>query len=174
MKAKIIHLYEVIAGALLSLLGFGACTPGSNPDEPQKQNPYEEGLAEYGMPHARYIVRGSVSSEESGEPIPGIKAIVRYGVRSDGEIYYQVGVEAQTDENGKVETSYTDFPADKIEVVLEDVDGEKNGGLFQRDTLREDRLFIEKTGKPSGGWYEGEFTVSFDALLKQEAPQEEE
>ena len=165
MKARITHLYEIIAGAILGLLGFGGC------DKPGKIFDYP--APEYGMPHANYIIRGSVHSEESGDPIPGIKAIVRYGIRSDGEIPYGIGAEARTDESGKVETSYTEFPADKIEVVLEDVDGEKNGGLFQRDTLREDRLTIEQTAKPSGAWFEGEFTVTFDAKLKKEVPPED-
>jgi putative lipoprotein (rSAM/lipoprotein system) len=163
MKAKVKHLYEIIAGAILSLLGFSACTiigPDMYGPGPATN------AAEYGMPHANYIVRGSVHAQESGKPIPGIRATVRYGVPSNGKILYNQGAPVESDKDGKVDAYDSVYPAEKIEVILEDVDGEDNGGLFQRDTLREDRLTIEQTKKADDGWYRGEYTVTFDAKLK--------
>ena len=160
MKAKVRHLYEIIAGAILSLLGFVSC--GKNGEDP-----YQELTQEYGMPHAQYLIKGTVTSEEGAEPLEGIKVIVRHGITSEGKIKYHEGPETSSDADGKVETSYDEFPSDGIEIVLEDVDGEENGGLFQKDTLRGSDVKIEKTKEGDNSWNFGTFTVAFTAKMKR-------
>ena len=76
MKARLIHWYEVVAGAILSLLGFTGCESILDIVEPR---------AEYGMPHANYQIVGTVTEEETGNPVEGIKVTfkVRRGIRLD-------------------------------------------------------------------------------------------
>ena len=105
MKAKVKHLYEIIAGAILSMLGFG-CTPSNNPDNP---DPYRDMVAEYGQPHADYVIIGEVSSELTNEPIPGIKATFKRYVYTDnnGQKQYENQV-FTTDSDGKINSPMED------------------------------------------------------------------
>ena len=67
MKARIKHIYEIIAGAILSLLGFNGCD----------ENIFI-GPVEYGMPHATFEVKGTVKAEDTGESVKGIKVKLRH------------------------------------------------------------------------------------------------
>lgn len=168
MKAKVKHLYEIIAGAILSLLGFG-CTPSSNPDE---QDPYRDMPVEYGMPHADYVIMGEVSSELTNEPIPGIKATFRRYVYTDnnGQKQYD-NQEFTTDSDGKINSPMADymFPLrerDEYSILLEDIDGPENGGQFDSVEIGKDAITVEQTRKGSGSWYEGAFTISFSGKME--------
>lgn len=173
MKAKVRHLYEIIAGAILSLLGFG-CTPSSSPDKP---DPYHDIPVEYGVPHADYVIMGSVTSQNTSEPIPGIKATFRrYSYTdNDGKKHYE-NQEFVTDAEGKINAPMQEymFPLwgdDQYSIILEDIDGPQNGGLFESHEIAKEDITIEQTKKGSG-WYEGAFTLSFNAKMYEEMPAE--
>ena len=166
MKASIRHLYEIIAGAILSILGFGACTADNNLEEKYKHN-----LAEYGQPSATFILKGTVKSEETGESLFGINASLKKFIYTDqkGTKHFLIK-DAVSDQDGIVNIKLGDYefyPDDTMELILQDVDGEENGGLFQTDTLRMNRLSMNKTGEGDGRWYDGEFTIGFEAALKK-------
>lgn len=168
MKARLIHWYEVLAGAILSLLGFTGCRSILDIIEPR---------AEYGMPHANYQIVGSVKAEDTGEPIPNIQVKYRRYQYTDnnGDFYWEQ--EGRSDENGNVSLSFTEYPVetDKHEIVLTDTDGEDNGGLFQKTTLPASAFTTEFTEDKNGHWHVGDYAISFAAKLKrdyQETPAE--
>ena len=151
MKARIKHFYEVIAGAILSLLGFSSCE-------------IIEPRVEYGMPHATFKLVGDVTDEDNN-PIEGIK--VKFRQMLDPE--YPQEVETASDKDGKVNTSFTEWPdAENIELTFEDIDGPDNGGRFMPDTLRKKDLSIKFVEDKKSSWHEGTYTISFAAKLRRD------
>lgn len=162
MIARIRHIYELIAGAILSLLGLGSCS-----DLPNIIN----GVDEYGMPHASYKIIGEVQSED-GSPIQGIKvkySRLEYTDDNGVKQYYQTeDNEFLTDKDGKVNSLANDWSTDprEITITLEDIDGEANGGEFQGLVLQEDQLSIDFKKDNKSSWHKGDYTISFAAKLK--------
>ena len=95
MKTKIRHIYEIIAGAILSLLGLSGCED------------VFYGPVEYGVPSAGFKLTGTVKSEVTGEPVKDI--VVKFRNNVDGTRFHEV-IETRTDGDGRVETSFTDWP----------------------------------------------------------------
>lgn len=161
MKARLIHWYEVVAGAILSLLGFTGCNVLE----------FLEPKAEYGMPHANYKVVGTVVAEDTGNPIPNIQVKYRrYQYTDDNGKDQYWEQEARSDEKGNVSLSFTEYPVatDKHEIVLTDTDGEANGGLFRKTTLPASAFTTEFTEDKSGRWHVGDYAISFAAKLKRD------
>jgi putative lipoprotein (rSAM/lipoprotein system) len=155
MKARIKHLYEIIAGAILSLLGFASCKIIG----PDMYGP----VAEYGMPHASFKLVGDVKSED-GNPIEGI--VVKFRQIIDSE--YPNEIEFKSGKDGKVDESFTEWPeVENIELTFEDIDGEENGGEFLRDTLKRKDLKVEFTEDKDSHWHKGDYKISFEAKLKK-------
>ena len=160
MKARIKHIYEIIAGAILSLLGFNGCGDIIFP-------------VEYGMPYATFAVKGTVKAEDTGNPVEGIKVKFRQHVdgREDenGKPYYEE-FEFSSDKDGKAETSFVEWPDVKdIEITFEDVDGEENGGWFAPDTLRGKDIRIDLEEDEKSGWHTGTYNISFEEKLKKQS-----
>lgn len=157
MKAKIKHLYEVIAGAILSFLGFTSCEIIG----PDMYGPAP--IAEYGMPHATFRIVGDVKSED-GNPIEGI--VVKFHQRMNSE--YDNSLEFKSDKDGKVDETFTEWPeVEDINLTFKDVDGEENGGEFLPDTLKRKDLKVEFTEDKNSNWHQGDYTISFEAKLKK-------
>ena len=91
MKAKVRHIYELIIGAILSLLGFTAC---------DKEENIEMRPAEYGMPHATFKVMGNVKAAENSKPIEGI--VVKFSREAEKDRSWE-RAEFKSDKNGKVD-----------------------------------------------------------------------
>lgn len=156
MKAKVRHIYELIIGAILSLLGFTAC---------DKEENIEMRPAEYGMPHATFKVMGNVKAAESSKPIEGI--VVKFSRESEKDRSWETA-EFKSDKNGKVDGSTQAWPSEEgIILTFEDIDGEENGGLFAPDTLRAKDLKITFVEDKNPSWYKGVYTISFEARLKK-------
>jgi len=165
MKAKIRYIYEAIAGAILSFLGFSGCTIYG----PDMYGP----PVEYGEPHADYKLVGTVRAEDTSEPLKGIQVKYRRYVYTDNDgIEHFTDRTFLTDAEGKIEASFGEFPMsdgmDKPEIVLEDIDGEEGGGKFQSDTLRTGYYNVSLDDSKQDSWYMGTYTLSFDAKLKKE------
>lgn len=153
MKAKARHLYKLIAGSILSLLGFSSC---ENILEP---------VVEYGTPHATFKVIGEVKAADSSKPIEGIVVKVS---RDDSYRYHWFEHKFLSDKDGKVNGEFNEWPSDEnLMLTFEDIDGEENGGLFAPDTLRAKDLRIEFTENKNSHWNKGDYTISFDAKLKK-------
>ena len=162
MKAKIRHIYELIAGAILSFLGLGSC--GELPS-------IIDGRAEYGMPHATFAVKGTVKAKDTGEPVKGIKVKLRHhtdgSVDDNGNPHY-TEMEMQSDQDGKVDGSFVEWPFyDDIQLTFEDIDQEENGGRFAPDTLKASDLNIVLEEDKESNWNKGTYTITFEEKLKK-------
>ena len=127
MKVKFYRWYNAVLTALLSMLGYGCSS-----DEPMDM--YGTPV-EYGAPHADYIVKGMVT-DEAETPVQGIKTFLKQVDKTEaGTIIF--GMDSiQTNETGGYQLEYTGLPQPSIKLIVEDVDGEANGGEFLSDTLR--------------------------------------
>ena len=166
MKARIRHIYEIIAGAILSLFGFSGCEGIEDIIYPK---------SEYGMPHATFAIKGSVKAEDTGNPVQGIKVKFRqkqqYDLDENGNPRY-TEFEFSSDKDGKVEGSFVEWPDDSnIEFTFEDVDGAENGGWFAPDTLRGKDIKIELEEDKKSTWNKGTYHISFDEKLKRDYTQ---
>ena len=140
----------MVAGAILSLLGFSSCEEIFEP------------VLEYGSPHATFKVVGDVKAADSGKPIEGI--VVKFSRES---VSWETA-EFKSDKNGKVDGSTQAWPSEKdIMLTFADEDGEEHGGLFAPDTLRAKDLKIEFVEDKTSTWHKGVYTVSFEAKLKK-------
>ena len=156
MVAKLRHLYEIIAGSILSFLGFTGCDAIDDIVYPKP---------EYGMPHAKFTIIGDVKAEDTGNPIKGI--VVKFRQNPD-EFEFRDRAEFKTDKDGKINATFTDWPeAENIELTFEDIDGEDNGGFFAPDTLRQKDLHIEFVEDKKSSWHKGDYTITFEAKMKQ-------
>ena len=162
MKARIKHIYEIIAGAILSLLGFNGCN----------ENIFL-GPPEYGMPHATFEVKGTVKAEDTGESVKGIKVKLRHyteGMEDENGNPRYTELEMQSDQDGKVD-GYRGglWPYyDDLQITFEDVDGGENGGWFAPDTIKVSDLNITLEEDKKSTWNKGTYHISFDEKLKRD------
>ena len=161
MKAKNKSLIATLCSAILALLGFASC-----------ENILGGGLYEYGTPTIDYKVMGTVS-DETGEPIKGIRVTFRAteSIADDGTPRF-ITESHLTDEQGRYaigEQSDQDSWDERL--IVEDVDGEANGGLFVNDTIDLERALHNNRGeqykKGDGDWYWGGYEVNVDVTLKK-------
>ena len=159
MKTKLIHVWRAVAGALLTLLGFSGC----NVFLPR---------AEYGQPRALYKLTGQVLGDDN-KPIEGIE--VKYRrldfayTGADGQEHEQwVEQTYLTDSEGKVDVSVNDWGlnADKVEVVLTDIDGAA-GGEWESQIVSGENLDIKFTDAGKDTWITGTFFIDFSANLSE-------
>ena len=150
MKTKIAHLFELIAGFLLSLLGFSGCEIFNL-------------RAEYGQPHATYKVIGQVT-DEGGKPIPGIEVKGNLNYVKDGPLQL-MDKTVTTASDGKYILDSSNWPG-STSATLEftDIDGEANGGEFESATLS---TSLQKVAEGDGHWYEGSYTGTGNIRLKK-------
>lgn len=154
MKVRFYRWYNAVLTVLLSMLGFGC----SSSDEP----------VEYGTPHADYILKGQVT-DEAGIPIKNIKTSAKIIVKSGTSVYKDEFSTAQTDDSGRYELKYVGQGSYDLKIILEDVDGEANGGEFQSDTLDVDYAKAVKVGEGDNRWYGGKYEVTTDVKLKKKS-----
>jgi putative lipoprotein (rSAM/lipoprotein system) len=161
MKVRFYRWYNAVLTVLLSMLGYG-CSTSSEEDIEM----YGVIVAEYGCPHADYIVKGQVT-DELGTPVEGIKTSLKQVIKTDaGTITF--GIDSiQTNETGDYQLKNIDWPQEDIKLIVEDIDGEANGGEFLSDTLDIDYDKAVKTKEGDGRWYEGVFEVTQDVKLKK-------
>jgi len=160
MKAKFTHWYNALAATLLSLLGFASCSSSSDHEDDM--------ICLYGTPTSSFQVKGNVT-DENGAPIQGIKAIIGNTFNDDNTVYRQDSAYTDSKGNYTIDKQYaTGAPSPKyLKILLEDVDGEANGGTFANDTIKEEEIKINKTGKGDGAWNVGTFEVTANAKLKK-------
>lgn len=157
MKVRFTRWYNAVLTALLGLLGY-SCSSDDIVDE------YGTLVAEYGVPTAHFIMKGTVT-DEAGTPIQGIKAAVKVMPYQHPEYAYSLD-STMTDAVGKYQIEYHQLLNEKI-LLLEDVDGAANGGEFQSDTIDISKLEPKKIGEGDGRWYEGKFEIQADVKLKR-------
>lgn len=154
MKTKVYRLYCTVLSALLSVLGFSSCS--SDDDFP----------CEYGSPHADYIIDGIVTDEE-GDEINGILVSAEsYGDFKDGRYWFNLASK-KSDYAGGYYLSFQSSPESSYtKLIVQDVDGEANGGEFANDTIDIDykSAVIVKEGE---GWNSGTYKITQNIQLKK-------
>ncbi len=138
MKVKFLKWYNVVLTTLLGLLGFASCSKEENMDAYGPPVMYGPG------PQYNYEVKGVVTDED-GNPIEGIKAVIQ---KELGTMHIPYSLDStQTDAQGEYDIlMYPNYrPANSLKLVLEDTDGEENGGDFQSDTIKLDDMQQKKT-----------------------------
>ena len=159
MKVRFNRWYNAVLTALLSMLGFSCSL-----DEPDE---YGSTPVEYGTPHADYILKGTVT-DEAGTPIKGIKTSLKE-IDKDDTGTYVFGIDSmQTNESGNYQLKNRGMPYDnRKKLVVEDIDGEANGGEFLNDTLDIDYDKAVKIEEGDHHWYVGKYEVATDVRLKK-------
>ena len=73
-----------------------------------------------------------------------------------------------TDEKGGYATAECQdvFLRDNLRVIMEDVDGEMNGGEFKKDSILLKDMTKKQVDK-SSGWYQGSFELTADKKLEK-------
>ena len=160
MKVRFYRWYNAVLTVLLSMLGYGCSTS-------EEEDVYMYGaLVEYGAPHADYIVKGIVT-DEAETPVQGIKTFLKQVDKTEaGTIIF--GMDSiQTNETGGYQLEYTGLPQPGIKLIVEDVDGEANGGEFLSDTLDIDFNKAVQTKEGDHRWYGGVYEITQDVKLKK-------
>ena len=158
MKVRFNRWYNAVLTALLSMLGYSCSL-----DEPEEYGP---NILEYGCPHADYILKGTVT-DEAGTPIQGIKTSLKDVYQTEKETQF-FGIDSiQTNESGNYQLKYDGLPDGRTKLVIEDIDGEANGGEFMSDTLDIDYNKAVKISEGDNHWYTGKFEVTTDVKLKK-------
>ena len=123
MKVRFNRWYNAVLTALLSMLGYG-CSTSEDPTYVQ----------EYGVPITEYQIKGQVT-DEAGTPVQGIKTSLKeIFLSADEKLDFWDIDSIQTDASGRYQlNSYGSNKYKKL--IVEDVDGEANGGEFLSDTL---------------------------------------
>jgi putative lipoprotein (rSAM/lipoprotein system) len=153
MKVRFNRWYNAVLTALLTMLGYGCSSTEENMD-------MYGTIVEYGCPYADYVVKGSVT-DEVGNPIQGIKITAPNGSDLDSQFNQIV----QTDAKGNF--TLKEFSSMRgHDMIVEDIDGEANGGEFLSDTILVETLPMTQTEKGKG-WYGGKFDVKADIKLKK-------
>jgi putative lipoprotein (rSAM/lipoprotein system) len=140
VEIKCLKTYNSFIAVILALLGFSSSCMG--PDKTM-----------YGVPTAKFIVKGNVKSFENNKAIKDIKVVMK-------------GDSAFTDSNGNYQvTDNYGFPATiTYSIHFYDIDSSENGTFQKLDTTVE---FINPQFKNgSGNWYAGETEKELDVKLK--------
>jgi len=166
MKVRFNRWYNAVLTTLLSMLGYSCSLTN---DEPDMYGP----ILMYGVvnPDATYEVKGTVT-DEGGTPVEGIKTAVKFVSPvvdgADGKRYTSDINDSQSDASGHYELLYSsEVENSHIKLIVEDIDGEANGGKFQNDTIDIDyskAVQIKKGDENSKGTFE----ISQDIKLKKE------
>lgn len=144
LKIRLLKSYSLLLSLLLSLLG---CSTGDSP-------------CEYGMPQADFVLKGTVRSKTTAQPIAGIQVTVTNS--------HQFPDSAISAGNGNYEVTIEDFPYDQsFSVKFRDQDGTANGSYLPKDTIAEFKDPVFTGGDHN--WYEGKTEKEFNVKL---TPQE--
>ena len=152
MKTKIYRLYGAVLSVLLSVLGFSSCSKDDYP-------------CEYGSPNADYVIGGIVTDEEGNEINGILVSAESYQDVSDGRYWYN-HASKKTNYQGEYYLSYREYGIN-TKLIVQDVDGEANGGEFANDTIDIDYESAIQTKKGDGKWYGGVYSITQNIKLKK-------
>lgn len=136
MKKIVLTTYGKIISLLIGLLGFiSGCGTGTDP------------VAEYGVPSADFRVQGRVKSAATGNPVSGIRMIVR-------EPYTGIADTAFTDTGGAYSMEIKQIIGFPVTLHAEDVDGDVNG-MYNPDSMVVRKEDATRIRKGDNSWYDG-------------------
>lgn len=144
MKIRFFRWYNVVLTALLSVLGFSSCS--------------SEPMDMYGTPSTTYQILGNVTDEE-GNLISGI--LVSAEEFADRHWY---NLASKKTNHGEYYLNFESYGGTKL--IIQDVDGEDNGGEFASDTIDIDYKSAVKV-KEGEGWNSGTYKITQNIQLKK-------
>ena len=159
MNGKVKSIFRSLAATVLGLLGFSSC------------GWLGIGVCMYGEPHADFKAIGTVK-DNTGKPVEGIQVAVRqhrHYENTSSVIYDQNdwfdSDTVFTDSSGSFELTRSVFDApNDVTVFFEDIDGEENGGEFEKAEANPE---VKRTKKGDKSWYGGAFETRADIVLKK-------
>lgn len=140
-----------LLGSLLAVMGFSAC---------------EEQALMYGAVHADYTIKGTVTNE-ADEPLPGIRIRSPWTVNYNDTTYTVREDTVYTDANGEFTYQTDCFQRGEydISLLIEDIDGEANGGSYASDSVSVSFKDTELTGGDE--WFLGRAEKEVNIRLKE-------
>ncbi|MDL2289784.1 radical SAM-associated putative lipoprotein [Paludibacteraceae bacterium OttesenSCG-928-F17] len=156
MKNYFIKLFDKTMIAVLGLIGLAsACNP----------------IAEYGVPHADFEIKGTIIDKENNSAISNIR-IIRQTTREDTENYGYPDT-TYTNDAGNFSFKFSEFSSNSADfsLTIEDIDGIENGGEFEEKTIEASFTKSDQVRKKDG-WYEGGFLKKYTIELEQKETQE--
>lgn len=154
--------------AMIGLLGFASCA-GLDPDPDSEGNGGLNGtgsrgsvinqmMTAYGVPTSEFRVSGRVTGA-GGAKLKGIQVVSVFGEKT-----WMRTDTTYTDSYGQFSTVMRTYPADKVTIAFNDIDGKANGGEFVSQTVTVD---VKQTGKGDGPWFQGVFEAQATVTLKR-------
>ena len=148
MKIRFFRWYNVVLTALLAILGYG-CSK-------------DDYVCEYGTPNADYQLMGTVT-DDAGKPVDGILVSIeeKYGD------YWENLTSKKTEYGGSYHVYFNTWPeSSSTKIIIQDIDGDANGGEFANDTIDIDYKSGKKV-KEGGSWYAGAWQITQNIQLKK-------
>ena len=176
MKIRYLKLKDWLLMTVLGLFGLTAChstkevvtnptdTLVPPPDDPivEKPEPRDPVVVMYGVPTMNFVVKGQVVDEQN-KPVPGMQVVlvnqridIEPGRMDESHPYVQQYLKESsdtTDANGQYQVTTRDVPADRQQIIVRDIDGEKNGS-YEDQMFDVDFTQGEQT-QPRQGWNMG-------------------
>jgi putative lipoprotein (rSAM/lipoprotein system) len=139
VEIRFLKSFNSIIALILAFLGFSSSCKG-----PQ---------VEYGVPSAKYIIKGKIELSVDSSELSDIQVIVQNDTTT-------------SDVNGNYIITKTRLNAGNqtFPIQFRDVDGVLHGEIAPLDTTVEFKNPVFKNG--DGNWYEGETEKEFDVKLK--------
>ena len=139
-----------LLGSLLAVMGFSAC----------------EHEVMYGAVYADYTIKGTVTNEVD-EPLPGIRIRSPWTVNYNDTTYTVREDTVYTDANGEFTYQTDCFQRGEYDIplLIEDIDGEANGGSHAPDSVSVSFKDTELTGGDE--WFLGRAEKEINIRLKE-------
>lgn len=144
--------------------------PKKSNDEPQAK-PREPQVTVYGVPTVDFALKGKVVNSK-GKPVEGVKVMLLnsdidpQNIPDTPEWQMRLRkVSDTTDAQGSFEVSTTDRPWEKLNVMVQDIDGKKNGS-YESQLIEVEFGDAKPSNRPMKDWHlgtrEAEITIKLE------------
>jgi putative lipoprotein (rSAM/lipoprotein system) len=147
LRRKALISYNQLIVWLIAFLGFSSsCTKGGG-----------EVIVEYGVPSAKFIVKGTITSSLTQKAVAGVK------VTFFNDTY--LACSDTTNADGSYEVSLNAFPENhRFPIKIEDIDGVTNVSFASLDTAATFTNSVFSNGNSQ--WYKGETQQTLNLQVK--------
>lgn len=127
-----------------------SCNPGSR-------------VCEYGVPNADFEIKGKVVDADNNS-IKGIKVSAEDNFGTDGMS------STFTDESGRFDISFNNFPSETVVIEFSDVDGVENGEFISKT----ETVSVTKVEDSDESWYDGRYAAENVVVVMEKAQSSDE
>jgi putative lipoprotein (rSAM/lipoprotein system) len=152
LRQKALISYNQLIVWLITFLGFSSsCT---------KDNGGGEVIVEYGVPSAKFIVKGTITSSTTQKAVKGLKVSI-----FDNN---SLTCSDTTNADGTFEVSLIEFPENhRFPVKVEDIDGATNNSFASLDTAATFTNPVFTNG--DSHWFQGETQQTLNLQVKPQS-----